>query len=335
MWWILACAPKTPSVAPDVLPVLPPPREHSYAHVVAIPRDPLVAQVMGGRPWEASLAGAAAGVALRLTDGEEVGPRTVAWRAVLAGYPWPVDVAEKAWSEPGRPPEALSAQARALAADPGRDVGLVRARGKGGEVWVLLSARRKLELPVIPREVRRGASLPALGVEARIFSPAGGAARPLPTVLDDVGEWMLEVYDDAGVAARLPIQVEGRAEEAPPLADGAASGDPVLLAEELVAGVRARYDEADWRDDAMLASVARALLRQGEVDDLEATVRAAGFAETDVAGAVCTAPDVPSCLDRIWWSGPDRSVLVGAWPHLAIAGERGGEGVRLVLLGAG
>lgn len=340
MWLLalLACAPKVTKIAPDILPVLPSPVAPSYAHVVAIPRDPLVALVMAGEPWEASLAGGATGVAMAILAKEPVGPRLVAWKAALAGYPWPVDVAEQARARPGEPPETLAKRARELAAEPGRDVGLVRARSGEEDVWVLLSARRRARLPEVPRTLHVGDSLPEWGVDATIFSPADGAARSLPLVLDQPGEWMAEVRVGGERVARFPLHVGVDAPQVPPIGDGPGTGELGEQGGLVIDTLRARYGQDRVVADPMLESVARALLRRahaGTLGDVVGAMQAAGFVDMPVAGATCVGRDVAACLDQVWWSGSERSVLVGGFLHVAIAGESTPEGVRLVVLGAG
>lgn len=340
MWILalLACAPKVTKVAPDVLPVMPSPVAPSYAHVVAIPRDPLVASVMAGSPWEASLAGGATGVALAIIAKEPVGPRLVAWKAALAGYPWPVDIAEQARTKPGEPPDTLAKRARELAAESGRDVGLVRARDGQEDLWVLLAARRGGVLPEVPRTLHLGDALARWGQDAVVYPPSNRGARPLPAVLDEAGEWMVEVRADGAVIARFPLHVGVDAPQVPPIGDRPGVGELTVQGEQVLDGLRARYHQDPIVEDSMLDSVARALLRRardGSLGDIPGAMQAAGFVGMPVAGATCEARDVAACLDRVWWSGADRSVLVGGYAHVAIAAEPTPDGVRLVVLGAG
>lgn len=340
MWILalLACAPKVVTVSPDMLPVLPSPVAPSYAHVVAIPRDPLVASVMAGSPWEASLAGGATGVALAIIAKEPTGPRLVAWKAALAGYPWPVDIAEQARTKAGEPPDTLAKRARELAAESGRDVGLVRARDGAEDLWVLLAARRGGTLPEVRRTLHLGDSLARWGLDAVLYPPSNAGARPLPVVLDEVGEWMAEVRADGAVIARFPLHVGVDTPQVPPIGDRAGVGELAAQGARVVDGLRERYDQDPVVADEMLDSVARALLRRahdGSLGDIAGAMQAAGFVGMPVAGATCEARDVPSCLDRVWWSGPDRAVLVGGFAHVSIAAESTPDGVRLVVLGAG
>lgn len=336
---LAACAHHAPTVsaaARDAMPELPSPTAPSYSHLVATPRDPVVASVMAGAPWEVGLAGGASGVALAVIAGETAGPRLVAWKTAAAGYPWLVDVAEKTWVATGGVPDDLAVRARELAREPLRDVGLVRARAKQGDLWVLLSAKRPYELPEVPRQVHVGDTLPTLGLAARAWAPSG-AGRPVPTVFDEPGEWLVEVFEADHVVTRFPVYVGVQAPPTPPILDGPAPAGTDLASTTvaLVTALRTRLSQDAPTADAMLASVARGLLhRDPPPTNLVDTVRAAGFVHTPVAGARCEAPDVPSCLDAIYWSGPDRSVLLGGYAHLEAAAEAVEGGVRLVLLGA-
>ena len=108
----VGCGPKAqPSTATNspfaTVPQLPNPKAGSYARVIQSPADPAVIAVLGDKRWDASLAGAAAGLALRSADKEggfsarEI--REAAWRA---GYPYPISHLAVWQAQPKSPPPA-------------------------------------------------------------------------------------------------------------------------------------------------------------------------------------------------------------------------------------
>src|SRR5688572_17487151 len=107
---LLACAShERPAASGSVKdpPTLPSPKGEVYATVRATPPDPLVARVARDLPWDEVLSGAAAGVALEAVAHRAVDDYVVRWKAILAGYPFPI-VARAITTVPnGKVPEQL------------------------------------------------------------------------------------------------------------------------------------------------------------------------------------------------------------------------------------
>ena len=101
-----------PSSVADYIssPKLPAPSAGTYARVPQTPKDPVIASTTKSHNWDASLSGAAAGLALDfLETGQPItdwSAREAVWRA---GYPYPVSRI-RAWNTPqaSPPPEALN-----------------------------------------------------------------------------------------------------------------------------------------------------------------------------------------------------------------------------------
>src|SRR5262245_60599968 len=96
---------RPPEVAWEDMPRLPSPTSATYEIVTAKPPDPGVEFVLAGHKWDASLGGAAAGLALAVvSDSGSITPpevREAAWRA---GWPYPVHEV-RAWAtKAGHPP---------------------------------------------------------------------------------------------------------------------------------------------------------------------------------------------------------------------------------------
>lgn len=331
---------RPPRVDPDVAPVLPAPRGDVYARGPASPRDPLVASIAAGLPWDEVLSGAAAGVALAVLAGDPADAPHVRWKAIVAGYPYPVVARSVARVAHGEVPAALVEEARSRT---GRDVdlGLVRARGQRDDVWVLLVGERRADLAPFPRELRVGEAItPAPGVRWTVADPAGEAWDVDGAFVPDmVGEWLVRVRVDDVPVAVVPLYVGVDTPEAPPLARDGAGSTPEAQARALVNALRASADLSPLAQDPALDSVARARLRAtlaGQpLPDARGQLAAAGYLDVPVAGAECRAATVAACLDQVWWSVERRAVFYGDLSDVGVAVEADAQGVQVVLLAAG
>lgn len=335
---LLACVhptPPTEAASPSDVPHLPAPRAGLYTHHPTAPPDPLVASVMQGLAWDEALGGAAAGVALELVDGRPVDTYTLRWKAVLAGYPYPVLRFGSAEVSPGTVAEALAAEARAQA-QAGADVGLVRARARGHDVWVLLVGGRRGSLPSFAREAKVGErvdfSAPVL------FASPGGEVRESPVVaLDEAGEWLVQARDATGVVATVPVYVNTKTPLEPPIQDDARGDTPEAAARDLVAALAGWYGRPAPSWDPGLDSVARARLRTllegGELPPASGQLAAAGWVGMPVEGGECRGASVAACLDGMWWAPDRRAVLVSDLDTFGVAAGRLDGDVVLAIVG--
>lgn len=292
-------------------PRLPAPVAGTYARVVADPPDPAVAALMGGRAWDASVGGAAAGVALWAA---EVGcdARVPRWRAQeaawAAGYPYPVDDVMCWASAVGAPPPAdVGAWLATVPAT--ADVGMVRARGANRDVWVAVVGRPTLPLGVLPRVPAAGGRVAisaSPGASLTVSDPAG-RATVLPLDQDRVvavgvpGEWMFEVRDaSGGPLARFPVY----SGMAPPDAPLFPSDDDSV--DQRLAEVAGAYDLPAWARDDLLDAAARSMVRDGASPDVvAASLRAQGS-----RAVWCAAATRADCLSGLVWSAQGREVLL-------------------------
>lgn len=325
-----------------MLPSLPSPRAGVYTHGRAEPRDPTVAYAARGLPWDETLSGAAAGVALELVAGEKPGPSVVRWKAVLAGYPYPVVSRAIATVPKGEVPAALIEQARARVASGGAaaDIGLVRARRGDEDTWVLLVGDRRTEIGRIPREVELGESIGLTGAEWTVADPSGAVHTPGAGIVPDLaGEWLFRATLDGRIVATFPVYVDVPTPAASPLDTESGEGDAVSEAGAMLAGVRHYYRLSTLQRDSALASVARSRLRTlldgGRLPEAGAQVRAAGFVNVPIAAAECRASTVAYCLDSIWWSPEMRAVFMQDATAVGVAADVRGDGVTLIILTAG
>lgn len=338
----LACAKPAPPPAPaadPALPRLPAPVASVYTHVVGTPGDPLVAAAMAGLPWEEALAGAASGVALDLLAGKQVSTYDLRWRAVLAAYPYPVVERATARVAVGEVPQDLvtHAQERAKA---GADVGLVRARDKDGDLWVLLVGDRRGELGRIPREYAVGESV-GLGGATWVVSDPLGQLRPAGTslTLDMAGEWLVQARDARGAIATMPLYVGVPTPQEAPILNDAQGASVVSQAQDLLGALWRWYGRDSAEFGTTLDAVARVrlggVLAGSTLPAVGDQARSAGYIGVPVAGSECRATDIAACLDGIWWSPERRAVLVGDFEELGIAAEARDGQVVMALVGAG
>src|SRR5690606_1977516 len=120
------------------------------------------------------------------------------------------------WTTPlkSAPPPDLLEFLRTL--DPSVDLGLVRARGDEQDAWVALTAAPRLSVGRQPRQVELGhrLTLPSHpGARWTVVDPSGEIMTgdldtPAQIVLDLGGEWLVQVEDAQGVAAKFPVYVD-------------------------------------------------------------------------------------------------------------------------------
>lgn len=289
--------------------------------------------------WDASLAGAASGLALAAVagtgglEGWEV--REAAWEA---GWPYTITEA-RGWSTAAgaAPPADLREWA---AAEPDRPAGVVRARGARGDAWVALRAGvPRADLGVVPRTFPAGATLTIPAAPGATFAVAdpegrlweGGLDLPRPIALTTAGEWMVELADAGGLVARFPVYVDVRVPDHPLLTRAEAGAEPLAHAMALLDDARAAFAMTPWRRDPLLDSVARAIA--GGRDDVGELAAAVGFSATTAHSWTCSDGSVEGCIEPWLFEARRRPVLLGPTTHVGATGVRTREGhVRLTIV---
>lgn len=333
---LLACAPKPPPpVAAGVLPHIPALTSEMYRRESAVPRDPLVAQVVGAHAWDQALSGAAGALALADIKHERVDARALRWHAIRAGYassPSGMAMVTVAFGE--IPTSIQEAVAHAQG-----DVGLARARARDGDHWVLLFADKPAANIPFPREVALRDVVSFTPARVTATDPYGSQHPSGETVtFDSAGEWLVQLVGPDGSQTTLPVYVGITTPSLPPLPAADPEGEVGTVALAEIDALRAWYGQGRLGNDGMLDSVARAHLRHvlDHVEaDPDASLRAAGFIGEPAVMTSCTAPTVVDCLDRLWWSLAGRAPLVGDFHSISVAGERTTSGVTLVIAAAG
>lgn len=323
-------------------PRLPSPRAGTYTRLSSRPNDPVIAGLVEGLNWDASLSGAAAGLALNAAAnkgglmGWEV--REAAWSA---GYPYPVSLV-RGWStaQGAPPPPDLVEWLGTL--DASVDLGLVRARGPRGDAWVALLATPRVSVGLQPRAANLGDVLtlpPIPGADYAVVDAAGRVYQgrldaEAPFTLDLRGEWLVQVADNRGVAAKFPVYVSLVPPAEPllepsdaPLSDDALARD----VEQVLGELREVYGQVPWKRDPMLQVAARAALGGDRTPGSEVG-RKLGFDPDHTWRIECKAVTVQDCLDRVLWSPEQRPALLSDAAYWGLAVRRGQPGVHIVAL---
>jgi hypothetical protein len=332
----IGCGPKAqPSSATQSpfasVPQLPNPKAGSYARVIQSPTDPAVIAIIGDRRWDASLAGAAAGLALKSADkaggfsAREI--REAAWRA---GYPYPIAHLAVWQAQPKTPPPADVRVWLSELSDE-MDIGLVRARSGTQEIWVGLAAHPLVDLGVIPREasLQTPLKLPAIpGATLEVSSPLGvwtqlDLSTTQTLYLDSEGEWLLAITDSTGDLARFTLYA-GTESPSDAIIIGAAI--PVANAEaakkaatDILADAREVYGLSPWDEDPYLMSTAATLFDASSIEADENTVE-----------WKCTGRTVEDCVDQMLWIPAYRTTLLNPEAkYVGVASKINKSGVDL------
>lgn len=338
---LLGC-PRPPPAPPPVdwqdKPRVPSPTAGTYAQVPGVPVDPGVAALVAGRTYDASLAGAAAGIGLRIAGGtgglSAPELREAAWRA---GWAWPIRAAQVWVGDAGRPPPPdveiwLGVQRGSI--------GLVRVRAGLQDLWVGLASEPRADLGPVPRQVPVGATLalPATpGARLTTVDPGGatvevGLDTPSAILLDQAGEWLAEIRDDRGLVATFPVYAGMVPPSLELLVPGAFPADDAAATaqgREAVTQVREAYGLPPLEEDPILLAAARAWQADPSVSVAE-VARRAGLVEGAAWRWTCTGTSVASCVDSIVWDVRARPGLLlhrGLWGLVA---HVDGDTVRVV-----
>jgi hypothetical protein len=348
--WLLAACPKaTPAAAIDweAMPQLPAPTAGTYSRAPAAPADPVVAWVLTdvepGR-WDASLSGAAAGLALSLAGGHGglTGPevREAAWRA---GWPYPILRAQVWPVRVGEPPPADIAGWIA-SQPPAVDLGLVRARGTLTDAWVALVSHPRLDLGVLPRQLPLGGALtlPVIpGARVTVADPAGALveaelALPFTLTTNHAGEWLVEIRatEGAEAIAVFPVYVGLVPPELALLVPGEPPVDDAEAArrvDQLLAEVRDAYGLEPYQQDPLLDAAVKATAADGAIG-VERMSPWVGVAPADLWRWECHSTTLEGCLDAIVWDVRARPGLLAAQALVGRVAHVGPDGVGVVLV---
>ena len=347
--FMFACAPKsvdgpvTPPVDPAMQPVLPAMEADVYASGLTLPRDTLVAQVALGMRWDEGLSGAAAALGL---DDRIITLERAQHAAHRAGYPYPVRIVSSGRVTAGTHPDALLRTLHKVLRKEDR-LGLARVRGGEQDRWVALISSPVDEMRPFHRQQEFGAALDVRTVGPStwmLVSPSGqvkSGSSPANPVLDEEGEWWLEIDGVEQTIAAVPLYVN-----LPPPKDdlielpGRELTGPVAAADEallLISEVREVFAMSRLRDDGTLQTLAQYPLElliggQWDRDGAHQRLHAAGFAGGPVGQVQCEGPTVAACVDAMLRSGRERELVLN--PSFRIGGaaaQVATDGVTIVV----
>ncbi len=328
LFMLVAC-PKSPSSVNQAqlleYPRLPSPGAGSYARVPTTPKDNVIRAIIGERVWDESLAGTAAGLALDAAEGRggftrrEI--RSASWKA---GYPWPI-LSIGHWStvEADKPPKELITWVKEQPES--RDIGVVRARAQGQDVWVAVSGQALIDLGVVDKEVQTGGTLriPAhAGGTLHISNGVGFYERrsldtPQTIYFDVPGEWLIQAVDQGGDLARFTVYVDETEALTPILPRRNA---PVTSADEaneraltLLNLARREYSNKDFNIDLVLKGAVANVAKDG--GSLTALADQSVGPEGSAVAGRCRARVLEDCIDQMIWDPKVRAGFVegGDW----------------------
>lgn len=328
---LAGCKPKPPPDLAELAkrldykstPVVPSPDSGTYYPSPIPNRDPVIERLLRGKGHDAALSGAAGAIALAAV--EERGDlsrwelREALWRA---GWPYNAFDARRWNTREGDPPPGdLLDWIEALPAD--QPVGLVRARGRGVDVWVGIRSQPLVELPPIPRRAPMGSTvnLPVVPGARFRLSDAGGRLTegdldaPVSLLLASAGEWMLQLVEGRRELASLPIYVDLAPPTEPllrtPTPPGPIVGAPDADARtrHLLRHVREAYALPAWVGSPLLDAAARELAGSMERGAARA-VAAVGLQARSLTTWTCDDVTVENCLDTWAWDPRRRDVLL-------------------------
>jgi hypothetical protein len=344
---VLGCGPKStplpPSFDPTAGPVIPAMFAPVYATGHGLPKDPLTAQVALGHKWSESLSGAAAAVGLEVQSDATL--QAAQHAAHRAGYPYPVRSISIGWVPAGDYPDELADGISRILRQ-GDDLGLARVRTLGKDRWVALIAHPTERLEPIRRERRKGTEVAIRTTSLCrwvLVSPSGTmhtGTTPDTAMLDEQGEWWLQVRSLNALVASVPLYVDLATPPAPvidlPGDSVIGPGDAIDLALELMGDIRQAFGVSGFLTDATLQTLAHYPLKQ-VLDDSWTLVggvnrlRGAGFIGGPVTQVHCSAPTVATCLDAMLQEPVNRSALLNqSYRLVGTAAQVRTDGVTLL-----
>ncbi|MAY79610.1 MAG: hypothetical protein CL930_02395 [Deltaproteobacteria bacterium] len=344
----LSCAPKPgPGVGSTdgVVPIGPLPAVEALMYTTGhtLPKDDLVAQVALGMNWEEGLSGAAAALAI---DETAITLERAQHAAHRAGYPYQVRVVSSGLMEVGEHPNALVRTLNTVRRQ-GDHIGLVRARSGNADKWVALVASPVDALKPIAREQKVGAKIeiqtsgPSTWM---LVSPSGvvtSEQSPGTHILDEQGEWWMEVDGVSETIAAIPLYVGMRTPPGPVFElPGRVIEGPVEAAIEalsLVSEARDAFNVPRLREDGTLETLAQYPLElllsdKWDRESGHGRLQAAGFIGGPVGQVHCHGHTVAACVDGMLRSGREREYLLNpAFRVGGAAAQVSTDGVTVVM----
>lgn len=302
-------------------PIVPGPESSDYACAHSEPRDPMVARVSRGQPWDEALSGAAAGVGLAL--GKEIKMAHLKWAAVVAGYPSVPQEVLVGTVPIGDYPDGLPQRLESFSS-PSDDVGIVRLRKGPEDLWVSVRATGCGGFASFPREYDSGETLKIEGFIGnwRLLEPDGNiisGSFPVSHPLTLRGEYWLEI--NSTNKYQMPLYVDMHIPPTNIFDDFSKPTDvPEIMLEqtfEELNEMRQREGLPQWTYDGTLSILSARPSEQFRLGEWTkekgiARLQGAGFVGGPAHQMICQGDDIGSCLDALSWELDDRAALLNA-----------------------
>ncbi len=320
---LVACLPKNGSAPGETAPILPATTAPLYTSAPATPPDPFVAELIGDIPWDETLSGAAAALALGNSNTGWLDGHEVQWAAYRAGWPHPILSYAMQRTERGETPSDLVSS---LAIPPGATLGLARARASSTDTWVLIVGKPLIDVAPFAREYQPGDSLKLTitdgggwaDFEFLASSPSGQLHIGNPIQFEENGEWVVEIQGLRGegrsdllrapIYVGVPVPVTPPIEERRPITHDEA--EILELALDGIKEIRDIVGVSRVHPEPMLQASARKALAEwmsGQaISDPQARMASLGYPNAAVAEVRCHAVSVNACLDDLYWSVDTR-----------------------------
>lgn len=342
----LACAPKVlEQPTPQSMPILPSYKAQVYTLAPTQPRDPMVRDLLGTKPYDESLAGAATALSLLLSRGESTDSADVNWACQRSGWPYLLSAHRQLILPKDSVPVGLLDGLRLTQHS---RLGVVRARSSESDIWVLLQSEVPTPLAPVAMSYRSGETLDLpTSSEASLawlaVDPTGALVRPDNRLdLNREGEWLIEASIEEHVLFRAALYVDMDVPEVPLFETAAEDGSPRDHAEQasemlsLAHQIFFAVDTPLQRDPSLDRSAAMALqasLRGQSVSSADLRFEQLGFTRTPRNEIGCSGASVRECLDSLFWSATARSQLLdGEYSVLGVAAaDLGNDQLALLL----
>ena len=193
----------------------------------------------------------------------------------------------------------------------------------------------------MPRQVGIGGRLDFAALADSTITVADPSGRVVGATLDQsrvfhpdlIGEWLFEIRDGTGVAALFPVY----AGMVPPEITVLEVHPPPVDAEAAAKGFRTAFDGArdaygmtPLGDDTLLASAARAMVRQRtSAPDLAAQL---GYDVDKIWRIECIARTIEGCVDQVLWNPRARPALLATTADVGVAAELVSQGIHVVAI---
>jgi len=327
------------------MPILPALEGAIYTLAPTAPRDPVVARIATELPFDEALSGAASSIAIGLSQGQDFDSADLTWACIRAGWPYPLSDMRSIAVEKDAQPHGLLAE---LALSPFSRIGLVRARGRDQDIWVLLQSEVRLEAAPFPKAFAIDAKIQPpfvaeSGVATKLLSPSGALFDLAEDLrLDESGEWLLESYLGETVLLRAALFVEMETPkdallpyQEPLSQEQDLSAEAATLLSEMHQDFfgtdKGLSREAALDTSARLAM--KAWLNSEELPAAHVRFEKLGYVHEPRNELLCTGETIRACLDNLYWSIQLRQALLSEGHEvLGVAAEKTEDGEIMLML---